>query len=428
MYCGSCLRDNALAAAMMRAPGDHRIVLAPLYTPLNTDEPDVSTGEVFYGGVNVYLQQASRFFRYTPRVLDWILDRRRLLKFAGRFTGSTPVAELGDLTVNILKGRRGRQRKELRRLVNHLARKQRPDAVVLPNAMFLGMAATIRKRVNAAVVCQLTGEDVFLDALAEPHKTEAQRLIRAATDHVDRFVATSRYYAQRMAAYLEIDPDRIDVVGPVVTGVDLAATDPTRTDRPPTIAYMARICPEKGLDRLVKALIDLRKRPGMGEARLIVAGHLPRSGPDKEWFDHLAARAADALLPEAFEYVGEVDRAGKRDLLNGADVLCVPATRPEPKGMYVLEGWAAGLPFVGFDHGAFGELLDDAGAGGLRPGLLTEPGDAAALADGLAELLGNRKQREQMGRIGRQAVLTDMSAERMAERMLDIVGRAIQDC
>lgn len=55
MYCGSCLRDNALAAELI-ARG-HDVMLVPLYTPTRTDEPNVSDRHVFFGGVSVYLQQ-----------------------------------------------------------------------------------------------------------------------------------------------------------------------------------------------------------------------------------------------------------------------------------------------------------------------------------------------------------------------------------
>src|SRR5881394_1663230 len=74
MYCGSCMRDNALAAALKRL--GHDVTLIPLYTPLKTDAPSVSGKRVFFGGVNIYLQHASKLFRRTPRFLDWVFDRR----------------------------------------------------------------------------------------------------------------------------------------------------------------------------------------------------------------------------------------------------------------------------------------------------------------------------------------------------------------
>ena len=57
MYCGSCLRDNALAAALL-ARG-HDVVLSPVYTPTRTDERNVSEQQVFFGGISVFLEQHS---------------------------------------------------------------------------------------------------------------------------------------------------------------------------------------------------------------------------------------------------------------------------------------------------------------------------------------------------------------------------------
>jgi len=80
MYCGSCLRDNALAAEMIRR--GHDVALLPMYTPTLTDEPNVSRGRVFFGGISVYLEQHSALFRRTPRWLDRLWDSPLALKLA----------------------------------------------------------------------------------------------------------------------------------------------------------------------------------------------------------------------------------------------------------------------------------------------------------------------------------------------------------
>src|SRR4030042_5647141 len=82
MYCGSCLRDNALARALMDA--GHDVLLIPTYTPTRTDEVNVSLHRVFMGGINVYLQQRFRAFRKTPRILNRLLDFAPLLRLAHR--------------------------------------------------------------------------------------------------------------------------------------------------------------------------------------------------------------------------------------------------------------------------------------------------------------------------------------------------------
>jgi hypothetical protein len=74
MYCGSCLRDNALAAELL-ARG-HDVVLTPVYTPTRTDERNVSGAHVFFGGISVYLEQHAPVFRYTPRFLDQLWDSK----------------------------------------------------------------------------------------------------------------------------------------------------------------------------------------------------------------------------------------------------------------------------------------------------------------------------------------------------------------
>ena len=76
MYCGSCLRDNALAAELIRQ--GHDVTLLPFYTPTLTDEENVSRQEqVFFGGISVYLEQHLSLFRHAPRLLDRLLDAPR---------------------------------------------------------------------------------------------------------------------------------------------------------------------------------------------------------------------------------------------------------------------------------------------------------------------------------------------------------------
>ncbi len=79
MYCGSCMRDNTLVAALGRR--GHDALLVPCYTPIRTDEEDVSQKRVFFGGLNVYLQQKWGLFRHTPWLLDRFLDAPSLLRW-----------------------------------------------------------------------------------------------------------------------------------------------------------------------------------------------------------------------------------------------------------------------------------------------------------------------------------------------------------
>src|SRR3954470_11447524 len=92
MYCGSCMRDNTLAAALNRL--GHEALLIPTYTPIRTDEEDVSQHRVFFGGINVYLQQKSWLFRHTPWLLDRLFNFPRLLRWVSRFAIRTKTDQL----------------------------------------------------------------------------------------------------------------------------------------------------------------------------------------------------------------------------------------------------------------------------------------------------------------------------------------------
>src|SRR5207247_1976614 len=102
MYCGSCLHDNTLVAALI-AQG-HDALLIPTYTPIRTDEPDMSQPRVFFGGINVYLQQKLALFRHTPWSLDRFLDAPGLLRWVSRFAVKTQADELAELTLSMLQG------------------------------------------------------------------------------------------------------------------------------------------------------------------------------------------------------------------------------------------------------------------------------------------------------------------------------------
>ena len=207
MYCGSCLRDNALATALT-ARG-HDVVLMPIYTPTTTDEKNVSSTKVFFGGVSVYLEQNVPLFRHTPAFLDRLWDSEFVLKLASKRQIKVDPTLLGAMTVSMLKGTHGHQRKEVEKLVRWLSH-ERFDLVSLPFALLISLAKPIKDALGCPVVCTLQGEDLFLDQLREPWKSESMALIRAAVPDVDHFVAVSDYYAKFMVRYFGIPAEIAD--------------------------------------------------------------------------------------------------------------------------------------------------------------------------------------------------------------------------
>jgi glycosyltransferase involved in cell wall biosynthesis len=412
MYCGSCLRDNTLARHLMQLGCD--IQLLPTYTPIRTDEADVSSDRVLYGGINVYLQEKSALFRWLPRFADRWLSGARLLRWATYGRIQTNAADLGSLTLSMLRGEQGRQRKEVLRLVDYLADEARPALVHLSNILIAGFLPALKRRLRVPVVVTLQGDDLFLADLPSAEQQSAIAEIGRLSEHVDVFVTFSEYYADFMSDWLRLPRERFRIAP---LGVDFSDLPSRHAPRPsestPTIGFLARHCPAKGLHLLVDAYLALRRaRPGQ-TIRLHTAGWLGES--DRGYFDEQVARLAAAGLIDDCTFAGVVDRAGKAKFLSELDVFSAPTIYREPKGLFALESLACGVPVVQPAHGAFPEMLSATGGGVLVP-----PNDASALAAALGELIDDRQRAFDLGRQGQIAVRNQFSAAHAATATLAI--------
>ncbi len=417
MYCGTCIHDNTLAAVLQRK--GHDVALIPTYTPIRTDEADVSMNRIFYGGINVYLQQKSALFRYTPWMFDRLFDTPSLLNGLSRFSASTSAQDLGALTVSVLQGEEGQQKKELAKLVKWLKDSYQPDLVQLTNSMFVGFAREMQKALGVPILCALQGEDIFLEDLSEPYKSQALKLLQARASEVDGYIAPCQYYADFMAEYLDIPTNKIDVV-PLGLNLSNHGVHQKELDESPfVIGYLARICPEKGLHLLVDAFYRLTDRVGSDNVQLKVAGYLGKK--DEPYLEQLVKQIDAWGLSEAFDYWGEVDRRQKIDFLNSLHVLSVPTTYKEPKGLFILEALANSVPVVQPRHGTFPELV--AATGG---GILVDTESPNAIAEGIFQLMGDRGYREQLGQQGKEAVHRRFSDDVMAEATLAIYQKYIR--
>lgn len=248
MYCGSCLRDNALAAEIRRQ--GHDIILLPVYTPTLTDEPNVAEHRVFFGGISVYLEQHSGLFRGTPAVLDRVWDSEWALRLAARRSIPVNPRLLGELTVSMLRGDEGLQRKEIRKLTEWLRSEAPPDLVTLPNSLLIGLAQPIREAIGRPVCCTLQGEDLFLSQLQEPWRSQSLELIRRNVGQVDGFAAVSQFHAGFMSDLLGIPAHKMHVT-PLGVNLQGYGAELRMRGNCFTVGYFARVAPEKGLHLLV---------------------------------------------------------------------------------------------------------------------------------------------------------------------------------
>lgn len=414
MYCGSCLRDNTLVRTL-RAKGCD-IQLIPVYTPIKTDEESVSVDRVFMGGINTYLQHKIPLLRYVPAFMDRWLNHPAVLRLLAGGNMKVKAAELGELTVAMIAGEDGSQKKELRQLVDWLKKDARPELINLTNLLIAGFVPMLKRELDVPVVVTLQGDDLFLGELAEPYQTQVLKRLKELAAQVDGFVVNSDFYAGKMQRLLEVPAEKFHVVPLGIDCsdyTDLSEGDLADHDRAPVVGYFARISPEKGFGVITDAFLELRKLPGMEQCRLKVGGWL--GAADREFFKECRAKLERAGALPFFEHVGAPDRDGKLAFFRSIDVLCVPTIYEEPKGIFALEAMASGRPVVLPRHGAFVEMLERTGGG-----VLVEPDNAVKTAEALAELLADRERCVALGKAGRSGVLAHGSAEAMADATLNV--------
>lgn len=408
MYCGACARDIAMARGLLARGHDVQII--PLYTPLRIEGEDpLPVQPVFLGGINAYLQQHSWLFRALPPALDRILDSPGLLRWASRFAIRTEAAKLGDMTVSVLAGRDGQQRKEMDRLLGHLRNQERPDVFSITNTLLSAVAPELKREFGLPVTCGLQGEDHFVQSMPEPHRSRAWELMRRNAAHVDLFLAPGERYAELMAELLAVPRERISVVRTGLQADDFTELAARRAvsgpPEEPTIGYLSAITPGKGLDLLVEAWGALVKQGR--HLRLRVAGLVL----DPPYWERVAA-SARAIGADLFDALGEVDYPGKLEFLARCSVFCVPSRFPEARGVAVMEALAAGVPVVVPEDGVYPELLGLVGGGWTFPA-----GDVDALTQRVAHALDHADVTEAAAQSASRALRQHYGADTVAQHM-----------
>lgn len=411
-YCENCVRDVALVRALRGA--GHEVRVAPLYLPPFVDPLDgIPSGPIFYGGINAYLQQKFAFFRKTPRWVDRLFDARPLLRLAARRAGSVRAAELGEMTLSVLLGEEGRQRKELERLLRWIETQDRPDVIHLSSPLLAGLGVAVKRHFGLPVVCTMQDEDVWVDAMEEPYRARCWEAMARLGREVDAFVGVSRHFAEVMRGRLGIPAERLHVV---YVGIEAGPEPLPARPGPPAIGYLARLSRSMGLEILAEAFLRLRRSDPFRDVRLHLAGGM--TADDEGFVEDLLGRFAAAGASEAVRVFHDLEPARRREFLETVWVLSVPSPAGAAFGTFVLEALAAGVPVAQPRRGAFPELLEATGGG-----ILYEPNDAEALARALGKLLSDDRQRAELARRGRESVVKNFSFERMARETLAVYGK-----
>ena len=432
MYCGSCMHDNALARELRNQGVD--CLLQPVYTPIRTDTLNIADPKVFFGGIHIYLLQRMPWLKHVPASIRRTLDWSPLISLATRRSHATDANQLGQLAVSMLRGADGRQSQEVARLTDWLAVQVQPHALVLSNILIGGALPSIRRRLpDTRLVVVLQGDDIFLDHLPDQARGEAIRLCQELVPVVDRFVVNSQFYADKMGEMLNIPSERFAIT-PLSIDVtpfnrDLLETSQSTatthgsapdlfkrsdSDESFRLGYMARIAPEKGFHHLVDSFIRLASKPEHSDLTLHASGWLGESS--RKYFQAQQQKLVAAKLSDRFTYHGSPDLDQKVSFLQSLDLFSVPTDYHDPKGLFVLESLAAGVPVIQPDHGAFGELIGSTGGG-----VLTKPGCLDELCAAIEELKLNQSQRVALGVSGQQRVIEHHAMGRAVEQLKEIL-------
>jgi phosphatidylinositol alpha-mannosyltransferase len=181
----------------------------------------------------------------------------------------------------------------------------------------------------------------------------------------------------------------------------------------PTVLFVGRLEPRKGLAYLVRAF--LRLKPRYPRLRLLVVGR-----DDKHQQDKAMEMVPPRLRPDLV-FVGSVPQADLPSYYASADVFCAPSLGGESFGIVLAEAMAVGLPVVCSDIGGYRDVVRDG-----SQGLLVPPRDPEALAEALAGLLDNPARLAAMGQaaaVAARRYAWEVVAAEVAEVYQGALGR-----
>lgn len=408
-YCENCLRDLALVRAFQKF--GHEITMVPMYLPI---DPGPGTfpnqAPIFFGGVNVYLQQKLEFFRKTPRWLDRCFDSSFLLKGVGKLAGMTSAKDLGQTTLSMLQGHDGKQQKELERLTNWLAAiDPEPDIIIVSNILLAGLAPELKKKVNVPVVCLLQDEEGFLDALPQPYADQCWQLVRQDAASFDALICVSDYYRQIMGQRLDIETMPVIPMGLDTSGFETSAQFP----QVPTIGFLSKMCYDHGLDILINALHLLRQDDRLKYTMLRITGG--KSAGDKVFLKKMQNRINTMGLSDAVDYVDDYTDRSRKEFLKNISVMVIPSRKPLAYGLFALEACAASRPFILPDLGVFPELVEK-----TQAGVLYHPNNPVRLAESLRSLLTDPERLLRLGNQGREAIEITYSIDNTVVKLTEL--------
>lgn len=415
-YCGNCLRDSKYIRGLKDAGVD--VIKVPMYLPLFADEHDLDDVPIFYGAISLYLKHTFPFLKKAPAWLDKILNSGPALKFAAHMAGSTNPKGLEDMTISMLLGEMGDQKKELDHLVDWIAEHCEADVIHLSNALLIGLAKRFKEKLDVIVVCTLQDENTWVDAMDENFKIKTWETMKERAHDVDAFFAVSSYFAKKMQPILDIPDEKLITHHIMIDAKDYTYIN--SSERPLHIGYLSRMCECNGLEVLVDAFILLKKDAKWKDVKLILTGG--STGDDDKFNKNIKKKISKAGLQDFVEFHKDFEEEGRHEFLEKISILSVPVLEGEAFGLYLLEAMASGIPVVQPALGANPEIIEKAGGG-----IIYQPNEPEKMAAALIDLLDNPEKLSSLSKAGRDGVTNNFNIHNQALETIEIYNTILDN-
>lgn len=408
-YCGNCLRDSKYFNAL-RDEG-HQVTKIPMYLPLFADEHDISDIPIFYGAISLYLKQVYPIFRKAPGWLDKLLNSRPMMKLAASMAGSTRAKGLEDMTISMLLGEEGQQKEELDHMVNWIAEHCQPDIIHISNALLLGLARRLKEKIGVPVLCTLQDEDVWINPMQQKFQNKIWDLMHKRADDIDMLVAVSNYFADVMKQRMHLPDAKVRTIH---LGVDIKDYEYISTKKKErNVGFISRMCHKDGFDIVVDAFIELKKKPGFEDVKLIATGGA--TGDDIKFNKEQKRKLKENNLLNVFEILHQFEGKAVNDFFEKVSLISVPVRNGEAFGMYLLESMASGVPVVQPALGAFPEIVELSGGG-----VTYMPNTSEKLSETWAEVLSDPEQLEKYSRNGYEGTKKKFNIHNHAKEIITL--------